>query len=43
MLLPQGLMSVLDAEQYGDPAAFEERFGGDKPSLEQIRALQVCG
>ncbi|WIA09219.1 hypothetical protein OEZ85_008629 [Tetradesmus obliquus] len=38
----QGLMSVLDEEAYGDLETFLERFGDDKPSLAQIRALQAA-
>jgi hypothetical protein len=39
---PQGLMSVLDEEAYGDLESFTERFGDERPSLEQIRALQAA-
>jgi chromodomain-helicase-DNA-binding protein 7 len=35
-------MSVLDEEAYGDLDDFLERFGDDKPSLDQIRALQAA-
>lgn len=35
-------MSLLDEDLYGDPDEFLERFGSDAPTLEQIRALQVC-
>jgi hypothetical protein len=35
-------MSVLDEEAYGDLDDFMARFGDDKPSLEQIRALQAA-
>lgn len=34
-------MSVLDEEAYGDLDDFLERFGDAKPSLQQIKALQV--
>ncbi len=36
-------MSLMDKDRWGDADEFEEEFGGDAPSLEQIRALQVGG
>jgi len=45
LLVVQGLMSLLDDEQYGDVEQFLRDFGGrsdlDAPGLEQIKALQV--
>lgn len=39
---PQGLMSLLDEDAFGDADAFMQRYGADTPSLEQIRALQAA-
>jgi hypothetical protein len=41
----QGLMSLLDPGRWGDVEAFVEEFGGEAPSLDQIKAIQVgvCG
>jgi SNF2 family DNA or RNA helicase len=37
----QGLMSLLDADKWGDQEEFLEQFGEEAPSLEQIKQLQV--
>ena len=40
-----GIMSLLDAEEFGDEDAFLERYGGGRsnpmPDPEQVHALQV--
>ena len=42
-----GIMSLLDAEEFGDEDAFLERYGGGRrnpmPDPEQVHALQVRG
>ena len=37
----QGLMSLLDADKWGDQEDFLEQFGEEAPSLDQIKELQV--
>lgn len=37
----QGLMSVVDEEQYGDLQEFLDKFGDTAPTVDQIKALQV--